>query len=289
MKQFIFTVATILVACTSNAQQKIMKQAHRGGRGDMPENTIAAMKAAMDMGVDVLELDVVISKDKKVVVSHDTYMSSDFMLKPSGDTISSSEAKSLLLYKMNYAEIKKYDAGSKPHPQFPNQKKIKTYRPLLSELIDSVDRYAKEKKLPLPFFNIEIKSAIKGDDIEHPQPQDFVELVMSVLKSKKLISRMNIQSFDVRPLQILHQKYPEVLLSYLTANIKSVDENLQALGFTPALYSPNYKTVTKAVVDTSHARGMKIVPWTPNTKAEIKALQDLGVDAVITDYPALFN
>ena len=288
MKIVLSALALFFLAAAASAQQKIMKQGHRGCRGNMPENTIAAMKKAMDLGVDVLELDVVISKDRKVVVSHDTYMSSDFMLKPSGDTISTAESKSLLLYAMNYDEIKKYDAGSKPHPQFPGQQHVKTYRPLLSELIDSVDRYAKEKKLPLPFFNIEIKSQPKGDNTEHPSTQEFVDLVLNVCKSKGIISRMNIQSFDIRPLQLLHQQQPEILLSYLTANIKTIDENLQTLGFTPAFYSPYYKTVNKAAVDASHAKGMKIVPWTVNTTAEIRALQELGVDGIITDFPGLF-
>ncbi|PZR23129.1 MAG: glycerophosphodiester phosphodiesterase [Citrobacter freundii] len=288
MKLLTTGFALLLLASSAFAQQRIMKQGHRGCRGNMPENTIAAMKKAIDLGVDVLELDVVISKDKKVVVSHDTYMSSDFMLKPSGDTITAAESKSLLLYAMNYDEIKKYDAGSKPHPQFPEQQHFKTYKPLLSELIDSVDRYAKAKKLPLPFFNIEIKSQPKGDNTEHPSTQEFVDLVVNVCKTKGIISRMDIQSFDVRPLQLLHQQYPDILLSYLTANVKSIDDNLQTLGFTPAFYSPYYKTVNKAAVDTSHTKGMKIVPWTVNTKEEIKSLQDLGVDGIITDFPGLF-
>lgn len=281
--------ALLLLTIPALSQQKIMKQGHRGCRGNMPENTIAAMKKAMDLGVDVLELDVVISKDRQVVVSHDTYMSPDFMLKPSGDTISAAESKSLLLYAMDYSEIKKYDAGSKPHPQFPQQQHFKTYRPLLSELIDSVDNYAKKKTLPLPFFNIEIKSQPKGDNTEHPGTQEFTDLVMKVCKSKRIAARMNIQSFDIRPLQLLHQQYPDMMLSYLTANVKSVDDNLKELGFTPAFYSPYYKTVTKEVVESCHQKGMKIVPWTANTKEEIKTLQALGVDGVITDYPGLFE
>jgi glycerophosphoryl diester phosphodiesterase len=110
----------------------------------MPENTIPTMLNAIDLGVKTLELDCVISKDNQVVVSHDSYMSADFMLKPDGSTISKAEEKGLLIYTMPYDSVRRYDAGTKTHPQFPDQKKLKTYKPLLSELIDSVERYVKD-------------------------------------------------------------------------------------------------------------------------------------------------
>lgn len=272
----------------SLAQNNLDKQAHRGGRGLMPENTIPAMLHALDLGVQTLEMDVVISKDKKVVVSHDTYMASDFMRKPDGSDIGQQEAKQLLLYQLNYGEIKKFDAGSKPHPQFERQQKFKTYKPLLSALIDSVDAYVKKKGIKQPLYNIEIKSAPAGDGKEHPAPQEFVALVMEVCKSKKLGSRLTIQSFDVRPLQVLHKVYPDVTLSYLTANAKSLEDNLTILGFTPKIYSPYYKTVTGESVKSVHEKGMQIVPWTVNTKEEIMRLTQLGVDGIISDYPDLF-
>lgn len=265
----------------------IIKQGHRGCRGNMPENTIPAMKKAMDMGVHVLELDVVISKDKQVVVSHDTYMSADFMLKPSGDSITRNEAKGILLYAMDYAEIRTYDAGSKHNVLFPQQQNFKTYKPLLSELIDSVDAYAKEKNLPLPMFNIEIKSQPKTDNIEQPEPQEFVNLVVNLCKNKNIIKRMNIQSFDVRPLQLIHRQYPNIKLAFLTANTKTLEENLADLGFTPNFYSPNYKAVTDSMVKLAHEKGMKVIPWTVNTKQEIDSLIALKVDGIITDYPEL--
>jgi glycerophosphoryl diester phosphodiesterase len=215
-------------------------------------------------------------------------MSSEIMLKPSGDTISAAEAKSLILYTMDYADIKKYDAGSKHNTHFPQQQNFKTYKPLLSELIDSLERYAKEKKLPLPMYNIEIKSQPKTDKVEQPEPQEFVELVLNICKSRKILDRMNIQSFDVRPLQLIHQQYPgTVKLSFLTANPKTLEENLQDLGFTPDFYSPYYKTVTADMVKLCHAKQVKIIPWTVNTKEEINTLKALEVDGIISDYPEL--
>ena len=282
----------LLLAVSANtlfAQHKLIKEGHRGCRGLMPENTIAAMKKALDLGVQVLELDVVISKDKQVVVSHDPYLSAIISLKPTGDSVSVAEQKSLVLYSMPYAEIKKFDVGSKHHAQFPAQQNFPAYIPLLSELIDSADLYAKGKNLPLPHYNIEIKSDAKTDDVNQPKPQEFVDLVVNVCKSKNLFPRMDIQSFDVRPLQIIHQQYPDITLAYLTANPKTVAENFNELGFMPQLYSPYYKSVTKESVQFCHDKGIKIIPWTVNTEEEITALIDLGVDGIITDYPNLFE
>lgn len=254
----------------------------------MPENTIPAMKKALDLGVQTLELDVVISKDKQVVVSHDPYMAADISLKLDGTPVTAEEQKKINLYQLTYAEIKKFDVGSKPHPQFKEQQKFRAYKPLLAELIDSVDAYAKAKGMPSPMFNIEIKSSPQTDGVYHPAPDEFVKLVMDVCQKKDLAKRYNVQSFDARPLQLLHKQYPDVVLAYLTANTKTPAENLATLGFTPYAYSPYYKSVTSETVKACHEQGMVIIPWTVNTKAEIESLVALGVDGIITDYPNLF-
>ena len=165
---------------------------------------------------------------------------------------------------------------------------MKAYKPLLSELIDSVEMYAKKKGLSLPNYNIEIKSMAASDNVSHPEPQEFVSLVLAVCESKKLGKRLTIQSFDVRPLKVIHEKYPSVTISYLTANTKSLTENLALLGFTPLVYSPYYKTVTAETVKQCHDQKIKVVLWTVNTKEEINQLVTLGVDGIITDYPNLF-
>lgn len=281
-------IALLLTGTAALAQPAFDREGHRGARGLMPENTVGAMKKAMDLGVSTLELDVVISKDRQVVVSHDTYMAATIALKPDGTPVTPAEEKTILLYALPYAEIARYDVGSKPHPQFPEQQKLVAHKPLLSALIDSVYAYARATRKPVPMFNIEIKSSPTTDGTHHPAPADFVALVMAVCQQKKLGDKLLIQSFDVRPLQVLHQKYPNVRLSYLTFNTKSVAENLATLGFTPQTYSPIYKNVTAETVKASHDAGMKIVPWTVNTKAEIDALRQLGVDGIITDYPNLF-
>jgi glycerophosphoryl diester phosphodiesterase len=267
------------------AQQKLDVEGHRGGRALMPENTIPAMLHAVDLGVKTLELDCVISEDKQVVVSHDVYMSSDFMLKPDGSLINKTEEKQFLLYRMPYDSIRRFDAGTKAHPQFPEQKKMKTYKPPLSALIDSVEQYVKVHHLKAVYYNIEIKSSPEADDIAHPQPAVFVKLVMDVLKKKGIQKRVIIQSFDIRPLVLLHQKYPKQPLSYLVQNKDSFDDNIKKLGFSPAIISPNYALIDADFVKNAHQSNVRVIPWTVNDEPSMQKMAEWQVDGIISDYP----
>jgi glycerophosphoryl diester phosphodiesterase len=117
------------------------RQGHRGCRGLMPENTIPAMKTALDLGVTTLEMDIVFTKDKQAILSHEPFFNHEITTKPDGSLVTEAEEKSLNIYGMTYEEVKKYDVGMRPHPRFPRQQKLKTYKPLLSDLLDSVQQY----------------------------------------------------------------------------------------------------------------------------------------------------
>ncbi|MDB5260832.1 MAG: glycerophosphodiester phosphodiesterase, partial [Adhaeribacter sp.] len=236
-----------------------------------------------------LEMDAHITRDKQVILAHDDYINPLFMLSPAGNEISKAEAENYALYQMDYAEVLKFDVGSKPHPNFPEQQKLKTYIPLLAEVIDSVQAYLKVKNKPPVFYNIETKSKPAGDNHLHPDPENFVNLLMAVVREKKITPWIIIQSFDLRTLQVLHKIYPQVRTSFLVQNNKTLAENLQDLGFTPVVYSPNIKLVTAQLVKECHNRGMKIIPWTANTAEEIAHLKALGVDGIISDYPNLLS
>ena len=119
------------------------KQGHRGSRGLMPENTIPAMLLAIDLGVTTLEMDVVISKDEAVVVSHDPYFHENITTTPDGRTLAKGEGVKHLLYQMDYDSIMKYDVGMKPHPDFPRQKKMEAFKPMLVELLHATEDYAR--------------------------------------------------------------------------------------------------------------------------------------------------
>ncbi|TCD03620.1 glycerophosphodiester phosphodiesterase family protein [Pedobacter psychroterrae] len=264
-------------------------EAHRGGRGLMPENTIIAMLDAMSYGnITTLEMDTHITKDNQVVVTHDDYLSPGFMLTPEGKEIPPGDAKKYPVYQMNYDLLKAFDIGTKVNAGFTQQKKVKTYIPLLADLIDSVQTEIKVKNKKQVFYNIETKCGPAGDGVVNPVPEVFVKLLMDVIEQKKITPYVVIQSFDKRTIQLINQKYPKVKTSFLISNKKSYDENIADLGYKPFIYSPEWKLVNEELVSKAHTDGVKIVPWTPNTKADIDRLKALKVDGIITDYPNLF-
>jgi glycerophosphoryl diester phosphodiesterase len=260
-------------------------QGHRGCRGLMPENTIPAMRRALDLGVTTLEMDVAISQDQQVLLSHDPFMNAGFVYRPDGQPIAKAEENSLKLYQMPYAEIRRYDAGSHGNPKFPQQQKLLTYKPLLAEVIDSAEAYARRQKRPAPFYNIETKTTPDGDGINHPAPEEFVRLLLAVVNEKGIQHRVIIQSFDPRTLEVVHRTQPALRTALLVENAEGLEKNLARLGFTPSIYSPAYKLVTAALVQACHQRRMQVIPWTVNTAAEAAQLKLLQVDGLITDYP----
>jgi len=267
------------------------KQGHRGCRGLMPENTIPAMIKALQLGVTTLELDVVISKDSQVVVSHEPFFGWEISTNPEGNNIMATDEKQYNLYQMNYVEIMRWDVGSKPHPRFPKQEKTIAVKPLLEVLIDSVELYIRQHKMLPVQYNIETKSMPATDNIYHPAPEKFTDLVMQVVKKKKLEKRTIIQSFDLRTLQVMHKKYPQIRTALLVEgyNKKTAADNLASLGFTPTIYSPEYSLVNPELVTYCHANGMKLIPWTVNDKKTIDRLKEMNVDGIISDYPDLFG
>jgi glycerophosphoryl diester phosphodiesterase len=276
---------------TTSSKMAIDFQAHRGGRGLMPENTIPAMLSVMDNQLVItLEMDLAITKDKQVVVSHDPILNPIITTKPDGSFIKANEFNDNIIYQMNYPQLQKFDVGLKPHPGFPQQKKLPVNIPTLSDLIDSVE--IKGTRLGRKMnYNIEIKSVDGKDIVEHPAPNEFVDLVVNLIKQKNVVERTSIQSFDLRPLKVLHQKYPNVQTAYLVEgpSTGNVQLKLEQLGFTPTIYSPEFKYVTRETIEYCHAHKIKIIPWTVNTKLEIDALIALGVDGLITDYPNLLE
>lgn len=267
------------------------KQGHRGCRGLMPENTIPAMIHALGLGVTTLEMDVVMTKDKKLVLSHEPFFNHEISTRPDGTEVTAKEESSLNIYQMTYEEVKDYDVGLKPHPRFPRQEKIKTIKPLLSDVFEAVKQYMMTSRRPFPYYNIETKTQPLTDNIYHPGPEEFVDSLMAVIKSKQLEEQVIIQSFDFRTLQYLHQKYPTIKTAMLIEDFdkRSLEEQIRALGFNPGIYSPAYKLVNESLLKKCHELGIKIIPWTVNEKVKMDELKTMGVDGVITDYPDIFN
>lgn len=280
MKQ-VYLFLCFMTISISNSHSQIDVQGHRGCRGLFPENSIPAFQKALDLGVTTLELDLVISKDEKVVVSHDPFMNHEIALDINGKTISEAEEKSFNLYKMTYDSIKKYDCGSKPHPKFPEQQKIKTYKPLLEEVIDLAENHSKQTIL----YNIEIKSLPAWDLVYTPKVEEFVALVLDIIKVKGIENRVTLQSFDIRTLEEVKIKAPSMVISLLVDEFESITFKLKSLSFKPEIISPYYKLITKKRVKRLHKKELKVIPWTLNDEKDIKAMIDFKVDGIISDYP----
>ena len=297
--KFTFTIFASLAILSSCAVKKTASiaptfpsfsyEGHRGARGLYPENSIGAMKLAIDLpSVTTLEMDCHITKDKKVIVFHDDYLNPKFVTYADGKELTGKDNKGYA-YDYTYNQLQQFDLGLKGNVDFPQQQKISTKISLLEDLIDATEKYSSSKGKKM-FYNIETKSEVKKDNIAHPEPKEFSDLVLNVVINKKIDKRTVIQSFDKRTIQYINKQYPTIRTSFLIdgKNKKSPEELINELGYKPFILSPYYKIVTKEFVDAAHKLGVKVIPWTVNTKEEINALKALKVDGIISDYPNLF-
>lgn len=278
------------MSCTNNqSPQPFDLQGHRGARGLMPENTIPAFLKAVDLGVNTIELDVVITGDKRVIVSHEPWFNHDISTRPDGSPVTEDEEMALNIYEMTYEETQQYDVGKKGHPSFPNQERIEAKKPLLSDVVRTVENYTKEQGLPNIAYNIETKIEPRRYDVYYPQPEEFVQLLNNLLMELDdefdIKNRIIIQSFDPATLIEFHKVNPGLSLAMLVSNRQSIQDYVDRLGFTPEIWSPNYQLVSPQLIAEAHSRGMKVIPWTVNTTEEMQDLIEMGVDGIITDYP----
>jgi glycerophosphoryl diester phosphodiesterase len=283
-------------------------QGHRGARGLLPENTLPAFEKAIELGVSTLELDVGVSKDGIVVVSHDRALNPEITRDASGAYL----VAPLLVNRLTMAELKTYDVGrinpdSAYVKRFPDQQAIDgTRMPALSTLFKRVDALGNKKIR----FNIETKISPEkmNDTISAAK---FARKLLDLVRTHGLASRITIQSFDWRTLQHIHalQKghTKKVLTSCLTAQqpwgniVLGADKAPRWTGSVSAadhpdvpsmvkaagcdIWSPYFADITPALVKKSHDLGLKVIPWTPNSEAEMTTVIEAGADGLITDYP----
>lgn len=261
-------------------------QGHRGCRGLYPENTIPAFTEALRVGIRTLELDVIVTADKQLLVSHEPWLSPEICTDENGSDISGEEeGMKYNLYQLTLEQTRKYDCGSKPHPRFPLQKKISVSKPSLVEVIDRCASYAEWNKTGPIFYNIELKSSPKWDGIYHPAPQEFCTLLLQVLYEKGILRRTLVQSFDYRILKTMKQLEPSLRLSALAEVPVSLIQVVDSLGFVPDVFSPNQAWIDYTMIAEWHQRESKVIPWTVNDEAAMQRVYDLGADGLITDYP----
>ncbi|MGB1268336.1 MAG: glycerophosphodiester phosphodiesterase family protein [Flavobacteriaceae bacterium] len=257
---------------------------HRGFRGLYPENTLIAFIEAVKLGVDAIELDVVMSGDGKIVVSHEPFMSQITCLKPNGKELKESEDQQFNLYQMSYAEIKQFDCGLKDNFKFPNQKSVASYKPLLSEVIDICDSYAKSVKSEIEYI-IEIKSDSELYDTFYPNPPKYVEAIFKTLNAYSIYERVVLKSFDVAILNEIKIQRPSQKVSLLINRDESIEDKLKRLDFTPEILGVYFELLSEDVVEHYKNKGFLINAWTVNATKRIQEIIALNIDGVITDYP----
>ena len=280
-------------------------QAHRGGRGLSPENTLPAFAKALSLGVTTLELDVGVSADDELVIAHDPQINPNLSRDASGQYLS---AFGPSLRSLSYAEIRQYDVGRlKPGTsyaaQYPAQESFDgTVMPRLVDLFAAVKAQGNHQVR----FNIETK--IRPDRPEETaDPQTFVRLLLQAIKQGELESRVTIQSFDWRTLKLVQAQAPNIPTVYLTVQLPSFNNlivtgpswtaghRLEAAGSVPrlvklaggAVWSPYYKDLTLAATKEAQALKLKVIPWTVNDPQEMRRLKAMGVDGLISDRPDL--
>ncbi len=288
MKKLVLALAVILTIVTS-CGKKVDIQAHRGGMGLMPENTLPAMLNSVNLGVNTLEMDLVVTADGKVILSHDRHFHHRYATRPDGSSVEKGQPKEYI-WTMPYDSVLKYDVGLKYNKDWPEKKCMPAVKPLASEVIAAVEDYTKEKGLRPMKYNIEIKSDYDSggglEGIHWPDYKTFVDYCAPVLQKCGLGDRLIIQSFDPRALNYLHEKYPEFTLSYLIRDYDVDFEKFMALlDFTPEWLSPPYEIVTEEFLEEAWNRGMKVVSWTVDDPEEMKRLIDLDIEGIITNYP----
>jgi glycerophosphoryl diester phosphodiesterase len=252
-----------------SASAKILVHGHRGARAMRPENTIPAFEYAIQTGVDVLEMDVAVTKDNVLVVSHDPHIN---------PTICTGPHPGIAIHEITLAELRRYDCGALKNPSFPKQQPVPGTRiPTLDEVLNLASHGNIQ-------FNIETKSFPNEPQLT-PPPDVFAKLLLDEIRKHKLEPRVIVQSFDFRTLRAMKRLAPEIRLAALWEGDPHPFVQIANEG-DAAIISPLFTLVTPEQVQAAHAAKLQVVPWTANKPEDWQKLIDANVDAIISDDPA---
>jgi glycerophosphoryl diester phosphodiesterase len=260
-------------------------QGHRGARGLFPENTVAGFVMAVREGADVLEMDLCISGDGNVIVSHEPWMSHEICSTPDGEPIAKEEERKFNLHAMTVKEIADFDCGSRPHPRFPDQRNLPLHKPTLAEVVAVIKTVPTLRDNFTMRYNLEIKHAAELEPEFCPDPETFARMVLDEVKRLGIAEYTCIQSFSAPALEAVHALDPGMTTAWLVESEGSVASQLERLSFTPDIYSPNWRLIDAEDVHALQAMGLRVIPWTVNEPADLMAVMQMGVDGIITDYP----
>ncbi|MCP4520760.1 MAG: hypothetical protein GY827_03545 [Cytophagales bacterium] len=252
--------------------KKIPVYGHRGCRALFPENSLEGFAHALDLGVQGIELDVVISKDLQVVVSHEPWFSKEYC----------SVEQEHNIFEMDYALVRTIDSGTKIHSRFPSQKSITTFKPLLKEVIELCN----QSKSPC-FFILELKSEDEWVGKYQPKREVYVQLIEEVLRNTPSSHPLMVQSFDPLLLNEYQKQFPQHTFGFLVENRETVEENLSKLNFKPNYYNLDSELITQDIIKKLHQQNIECVAWTVNEKSTAQELMEWGIDGIITDDPTI--
>lgn len=263
-------------------------QGHRIARGLAPENNLYAIPIALAIPeLSTLEMDLAITKDKKVVLSHDPWMSSRICDHPNDDRIMPFEDEKIIIYNMPYEQIREFRCGGRLNKDFMNQKLKYEKVTLLDSAIFVTKQNCEKLNRPLPQFNIEIKSDPDWDNFYTPKPAEYAQLVVEIIKKHGIEKLTIIQSFDPRSLEEVKKLDPSIRISLLGRKGATWEKDKSALSFKPDYYSPNYLSIDKEKVEKIKSEGVKVIPYTVNDSIQIGKVIEMGVDGIISDFPDL--
>ncbi len=281
-------------------------QGHRGARGLAPENTLPAFARALAIGVTTLELDVGITEDGVVVVSHDRRLNPDLARGTDGRWL---RGPTRTIRELTFHELQRYDVGrirpgSDYSKRFPEQRRMDgVHIPRLADVFD-LARQARNDEVR---FNVETKISPEAPE-ETAGPDEFARALIQVIRDNGMARRTIVQSFDWRTLASVQREAPEIATSYLSSQSAGIDNigagqpeaslwtagvRLRDHGSVPkmvkaaggAIWSPNYQDLDAALVKEAQGLGLKVLPWTINDPADMERLIGWGVDGIITDRP----
>jgi glycerophosphoryl diester phosphodiesterase len=252
-------------------------QAHRGARAFYPENTLQAFCKAADLGCRVIELDLNVSADRRVVVSHDPWVA----------MLSAGVEVKRYLYSMVYDEIAQLDCGV-GSAHFPFQQSIRAVRPELFQVFSTLEEHLRDAgRQGEMIYNLEVKSWPELDGLAHPPPDDYAALVIRDIVASGLETRVRLQSFDARILSAARRIMPGLTLGLLVEDQAVLEGFLRSPGFVPAYVNPRYDLVDVFLVSRLHDLGAQVVVWTVNIPEDMLRMKRAGADGIITDHPEI--
>ena len=284
-RSFALFLASALLTASSNPTT-ILVHGHRGSRATRPENTLPAFEYAIQHGADVLELDLAVTKDNQLVVSHSPFISAD--LEGERVCVGPETPPHTAIHTLTLAQVEEYDCGAKTLARFPKQVAVPETRiPTFEQVLDLAPQGTFD-------FNVETKSFPSHPELT-PTPEVFVKMIDDAVKRHNLQSRVILQSFDFRTLVAMKKIDPSIRLSALIGDgkddelmgITDHDKDFVSIGKKTGaqIISPDFHLVTPEQVAAAHAAGLQVVPWTADKPEDWQALVDAKVDAIITDDP----